>query len=332
MSAKRYSGICKKCGKHYVGLGKSFCSKECYLSDVSTNSNRICKTCGKRFFGEGKHFCSVKCYDVYIKSVGNKSYEERIDVNKLEFLSWLENIDFSKRLEFPYEDFMATGDWHLPILRRDFFEKFLETRRHFGITTLVITGDFVDFDAFSKFGQRYNGMFNIDDELLAAKELITALFSEFKKIYWIAGNHENRFMRFTGNNLSFQTLVKSVYEVSENFQVSEFKMMRLGDWALVHPKNYSIIKNRIPTMFEVKYRTHTVTFHEHMNSVTKNINGDNYTISVGMMADPKKIAYIHDNETKNPNMENGFLVVRNNFPYLFYDTMDWDFWLGRGAA
>ena len=301
----------------------------------------ICRNpdCQRPYRGRGKHFCSTPCHTNYQKKYSLladfKLKAEDITKN-WDSYNLVRDMDFSKFIKIPYTDCIISGDYHMPFINKEFFERMLAVGIRYKIPAVVIAGDFLNQDQFSKYGNRNNGKYSFQDELDAAEECIVSLLRVFKKIYWISGNHDWRIIQSVDYATKYATLAKMIY-TSENFIISDRSKMvieknaeipaLISDWTIVHPAKYSKIKNRVPQVMESKYRTNVVSFHEHVNSHAMNITSENHCYSIGMMADLKKLAYVHDKEADSSIMENGFLMIRGGYPYNFNNHIDWDFYL-----
>jgi len=247
--------------------------------------------------------------------------------------------DYDDFIKLPYQDSMVISDVHLPFYNHDLANKMLRIARKFGITRLNIIGDLFDAKAHSKFPTA-NDMSQDDAqyEIDSIREFLVTCAKQFDDIYITTGNHEARILNRLERKFMFKTLLRSAITEAElggtMIHVTDYPRLftdgisQPGTW-MGHPKSYSIVKTNVPRDLCTKFQSNIITGHSHHLVVTSHISGQYYIAESGCLADPKKQEYLAMDFAKNPEWHPGFLMIRNEKPYIFDGGLltDWEYWL-----
>ena len=247
--------------------------------------------------------------------------------------------DYDDFIKLPYQNSIVISDVHLPFYNYKMANKMIRVARKFGITRLNIIGDLFDAKAYSRFPTAYDvSQDDAEYEIDAIREFLITCAGQFNDIYICTGNHEFRIMNKLERKFRFKTLLRTAVTEAElggtMVHVTDYPRMytdgilRSGTW-MGHPKSYSIVKTNVPRDLCTKYQANIITGHSHHLVMTSHISGQFYIAESGCLADPKKQEYLAMNFAKNPEWHPGFLMIRNEIPYLFDERLltDWAYWL-----
>jgi hypothetical protein len=262
----------------------------------------------------------VQCIDNAIRRHG------KVPVGMLE-----ENFDipvFKGDLKLPMDDYIITADYHSPYFSTLWHYRSLMIAEHFGIKKLVVVGDLVDFGFASHYYSDHKP--GIADEADENKRLIQSLLAQFEEIVVVKGNHEDRLGRQTDGLIQARYLFElwAGPEYGKRFKYSLYDRLTIGDeWLCVHPKSYSTVSTRVAKLLAAKYHKNILNTHGHFMGYGYDISGKYYVADIGGMFDKEKIEYKNLKTTIHPEWTNGFLMLKNGYPYLFNEHTDFDFWM-----
>ena len=236
--------------------------------------------------------------------------------------------DFSTHLKITSDNIMLWGDSHLPLIHEEFTARMLEMTVAFKTKILIIAGDFFDQACFSHFPTAFSEeMIPWEDEQRRAAIFLNTLEKVFDKIYIISGNHDIRLLRILKGQKKFKSLFLPLMKDKSKFVISSYPKIELNNkWLIFHPKAYSQTSMNVTRKLCTIHKKHCVTAHGHFSGLAFDVSDSYYAIDVGGILDRKKVAYIHRSITTHPKWNKGFLIIKNNYPYLFTKDMDWKLW------
>lgn len=112
---------------------------------------------------------------------------------------------------------LITGDHQLPFVDEDFEEAKQRFIADWKPGVIVLNGDVIDAYELSEYDKRPSRMFNLEDEINQAKQLV----ADYKRlsggvVYWVDGNHEERLQRIIWKKAQeFSFLVADLPEALE---------------------------------------------------------------------------------------------------------------------
>jgi len=289
-----------------------------------------CLACGKDYTGKGKYYCSVECRVRMGRGEAGLGTDDNDSVRKL-LESFQPQFESSKSKRI--DELMVCGDFHMPYLDIDFFEKMINVAKIFlrPPRTLLIAGDLIDFESISFWGTE-NKDSHIDIDIQSSRLILNVMFKTFDEVYLCIGNHEKRLMKKLDWFFTSQ-MMGDLFTVNEKLHVVPYPYLNVtsGDhvFRCTHPKTYSRIGSATVGL-ATKYRVTVLGFHGHNFSIRQDPSGQDLGYDVGCMTDAKLHSYIRQNETTHPMWTKGFAVVRNGAFHPFTDNAkmtDWDFWL-----
>lgn len=232
-------------------------------------------------------------------------------------------------------DWMVLGDVQLPTTDYDFAalpaaiaRRYLKHPRK-----LLIVGDLVNMDCFSDYENEI-GLPGFRQEVEAARVLLLEWYRVFDRIVYLPGNHERRFSKKSHGALLMQDLAMLIDSRMETSNLDHAIISTdQGEWFAGHGSDYSINQLTVADALASKYRRHVISFHEHHAALGWEKFGHNVIVNGGGLFNMWYMAYVRLNTSKKPTMKNGFVMLKNGFPYLFgkEPLTNWDDWLNVKA-
>ena len=233
-------------------------------------------------------------------------------------------------------DWIIAGDVHANTINREFMmrpleiaERYLERPRRF-----LLAGDFFNADAFSDYDNLYP-LPSFKTELQAARAFLELYQQVFDEVWIIPGNHDYRVTKKTGTAIQMEDLIRMVSH-DPRIHVSHWghaviKTAR-GDYRVTHGSDFSVQQLNVADQLALKYDQHIIGWHQHHCAIGLSRWKRHIVIDGGGLFDQSSMAYTQIEDNKKPMMANGFVLLRNGYPYVFNDMWtDWSFWLDKAA-
>lgn len=245
------------------------------------------------------------------------------------------NIDFGKPLEIT-GNAMIVGDVHVPTTFYEFALLVVTVSDVLNIDTLILAGDWANFDFLSKYPNIMRGV-NWEQEREAGEVLINKYLKRFKRIYWIMGNHDRRLSKWVNGQFDHKDMV-NLFTHSEKITSSNFGYCNIvsgGEKYLVtHSTEYSVNQLTVADQLAQKNQCHVISHHEHHVAKGFDRFGRYVVINNGGLFDESKMAYAKLDTNKKPSMVNGFTSLVDGVatlwtPYKAYT--DWKPILGQSS-
>jgi hypothetical protein len=142
------------------------------------------------------------------------------------------------------------------------------------------------------------------------------------------GNHEARLLGKALNRQVRTARFKRMITNAENVEISSYEWMTMdspeGPWAIIHPKNASVIPGRVPAEIARNRFSdhHVIGFHGHLWGLTKSTDGKRWVWDVGMCAAPLKMAYAIKSVSTRPVMVQGAGIIYEGRPHPILPNSD----------
>lgn len=228
------------------------------------------------------------------------------------------NIEVDKPIVLPRDELYAiTADWHIPLYDPDYVNTFIEDARERGARSLVVAGDFFNFDALSAYSPKQEEA-GLKTELEEAALVMRALLESFSDIYYLWGNHDARLHRALGFTIQFREAMKMVFGVLGNEALSRVKFTNLDHmwiggegedrWYICHPGSYTRIPLSTARTLATKYNANVITAHSHHCAVGYAINGRHVVSEIGGLFDRHKTGYLQ-RSTTFPTWSQGYAFL-----------------------
>jgi hypothetical protein len=230
------------------------------------------------------------------------------------------------------DDVVIISDLEIPYHDVELLGYAVSVGKMFGITTLVIAGDFLALDALGYWPNEdtdLGGRYTVDDSLLEGEVVLRGLLQWFQKVILIKGNHEQRGTR--QKEWAFFRMMQRQWEELGDVELSYYKWCIVQDKRIEHPANYRKVPGSVARERAEIENTDTVCAHNHHFSYSFTRDGQHQAIDLGHSTRPETRYYKAVNGTTcHPKWVRGFWVLRKGFFYGFpVDFTDWDFWLNN---
>lgn len=238
------------------------------------------------------------------------------------------NDKFAFNLDKPVvieDDAVAiTADWHVPITDIPYVNRFIESSREHGIKTLLIAGDFFNFDAISRFDEHQEDA-GLEKELAAGEFLMRTLLETFDSIYYIWGNHDARLHKALGFAIQFKNAMRLVFgslgvEALERITFSNLdhawvKQTDGREWYVCHPQSYNRTPLSTARALAAKMNANVITAHSHHCAIGYAVDGERIVAEAGGLFDRHQTAYLQ-RTTTHPNWAQGFCLLKSGEPII----------------
>jgi len=215
---------------------------------------------------------------------------------------------------------MIVGDVHVPFTDWEFAQRVVRVARKEKITKLLIAGDFWNYDHLSLYENAVVPP-TWGQERDSGKRLIQAWGSWFESMDVIMGNHERRKSKRTNGHEDDEDIFSALAAVFPNLKSSIYGWCELISggvpWRISHPRNYSVNQLSVADAVAQKFCVNTLTFHEHHLAIGYDRYGRHVIANGGCLADPRKLAYVHLDDSRSAGMKIGFAMIRNGSVTLF---------------
>jgi Icc-related predicted phosphoesterase len=228
---------------------------------------------------------------------------------------------------------IVLGDVHCPFTDWTYSHLVTKIAKHLPEPRqLVIAGDLFNLDIFSDYAKLVSGP-GWHEEKEAARAIVQEWVSEFDHVYFLAGNHDRRVSRRTDGELDIRDLVDFLSVSAAKFTPSLFGYCALESngtiWRITHAKQYSVNRLTVAGELALKFQSNVITFHEHHQAIGWDRFGRYCIINGGSLVRQDEMAYAVLDDTKYPNWNTGFVMIRDGYPTLFGKPpiTRWEDWL-----
>ena len=220
-------------------------------------------------------------------------------------------VDEPIRLDVPEEGIVVTADWHIPLFDHTYASEMMQ-RTVDKQKSIVIAGDFFNFDALSSYDPKQMG--TIEYELAAGRDILKSLGQYFDDIYFIWGNHDDRLVRALGFKLQFTEAMKmalgdTLEGIATFSNLDHLWLDGEADSIYVnHPKTYSRVPLSGPIRLSDKYRASIICAHSHHCAIGHASDGISIVSEAGGFFDRHVTSYLQ-RSTTFPTWQQGYSVV-----------------------
>lgn len=216
---------------------------------------------------------------------------------------------------------MIAADLHNPLYDPEWVNRMISTARVEEIKTLVMGGDFFNFDALSQYDPKQEDA-GLEREWREGLRVMDVLLETFDRIIYVWGNHDARLHRALGFKTRFATAMQMVFGSlgAEALKRIEFSNLDhcwieytnedgsvddVNRWYICHPANYSRVPLSTPRRLAAIKNANVITAHSHHCAVGYAENGRYVVAEAGGLFDADKTAYLQ-RSTTFPRWQNGF--------------------------
>lgn len=231
-------------------------------------------------------------------------------------------------------DYIIIGDVQLPTTDYGFSALPLAIAKRYlrKPRKCIIAGDLLNADAFSDYDADIPTP-AFEQEIDSARAFLHDYLSVFDEMYWILGNHERRVGRRTQGALKPAHLL-ALLTGSPRIKISHWGHCVIststGDWRVTHGSNYSVNQLTVADQLAQKYQQHIISHHQHHCAIGFDRYKHFVVVDNGGLFNQPDMSYVVLDDSKMPNMVNGFTMLRGGYPTLFSVSpfTNWSEWLG----
>jgi hypothetical protein len=243
-------------------------------------------------------------------------------------IAFPENVgpEYNKAISLKSDRVLLLGDAEIPDHSQKIFEAAIAIAKKFGLKDLIITGDLIALDSFSKWMRAQVYQLAFREELDPMIITIKVFLQTFDRIIYISGNHERRLNHAVDGHINIGDFLTNI----PGLEFSEYAYCNLRsgnrDWLICHQKNFSVVPLSVPTKISEVRQKNVWCAHNHRLAAGKDKSGKYHVVEGGHCRSVNHTAYKMLQVTCHPEWNAGFGMIINGYPYLI-DEENLDFWL-----
>jgi hypothetical protein len=162
----------------------------------------------------------------------------------------------------------------------------------------------------------------------AGRLLLMDWLEVFSEIVIIMGNHDRRMQRANAGEVDAADIFGMLVQ-NPKITVSNYGYLDIESggevYRVTHPRNYGRNQLTVAGQLALKHDCHVISFHEHHLSKGRDVYGRHVTVNGGCLADQKKLAYAHLEDSTGASMDLGFVRLQNGVaqPLGLWPFTDW---------
>lgn len=214
---------------------------------------------------------------------------------------------------------IVTGDFQLPTTDFELAERVLTVAQALNVKTLLVVGDWVNLDAFSRYDHIVPPI-PLATEISVSVQLMSRYAAWFDVIWLALGNHEHRLLKLARGDLTGSMLGRLLSTAQGKLRVTPYSHIVIHSggqtWRATHQVNYSKIKGRVGDELAQKYQCNVITHHQHHAAKLMDRYGRYVVIDNGGLFDPDKMSYVKLRDSTSVGMTKGFTVILEGTGHL----------------
>ena len=232
-------------------------------------------------------------------------------------------------------DCLVTSDWHIPYHDQGLVDRMLLVAKTLGVKQLVINGDFLNQDAFSKWKGH---AFQMDwrTEKAIARATIRQLCETFKTIYYIMDNHDRRIMWMHEKPSEFSEddvldlITDAISRRHIRASIYYHYVIINATWRVTSPKEYRRTKLSLPNRLAQVYGSHIISGGDHLFGMGMDDSGRYIIANNCCIVNAAETPYINVQDTTYPKWNPGFYAILDNVlhPFIAHEHL-WPTWWQR---
>lgn len=221
-------------------------------------------------------------------------------------------------------DAMVTADWHIPLYDPAVVNSCVLKAREVGLSTLIIAGDFFNFDALSQYDPKQTDA-GLEREWKEGLAVMRVLLETFENIVYVWGNHDARMHKALGHKMRFAEAMKLTFgllgqELLDRIQFTNLDHVILESggqkFYICHPANYTSVPLSSARKIANKVNMNVITAHSHHCAVGLAEDGEKIVIEAGGLHDRTKTAYLK-RTTTFPTWAQGYVWIVDGTPNVY---------------
>ena len=280
------------------------------------------------------------------KEMGCDEASVRRALNRVGFKRHLIPVDLETRFSFDLDqplvlkdtDAMVTADWHIPVYDAGYVNEMILTARDEGIRTLIVAGDFFNFDALSAYDPKQSDA-DLAREYHEGLAVMRTLGESFDDIYYLWGNHDARLHKALGYAMRFRDAMKMVFGALGSDLLKKMQFTNLDHmwvefegqkwpWYICHPATYTRNPLTNARKIAAKQNANVICAHSHHAAIGYAEDGEKVVVEAGGFHDKRKTAYLQ-RSTTYPTWQQGYGWFKSGRFHL--TTPEWQNGIGRSA-
>jgi hypothetical protein len=243
-------------------------------------------------------------------------------------IAFPENVgpEYNKAINIESDKVLLLGDAEIPDHDSDMFEAAIAIAKKFDIKDLIITGDLIALDSFSKWMRAQVYQLAFKEELDPMMITIKVFLQTFDRIKYISGNHERRLNHAVDGHINIGDFLQGI----PGLEFSEYAYCNLKsgdrDWLVCHQKNFSVVPLSVPSRICEVRQKNVWCAHNHRLAAGKDKSGRFHLVEGGHCRSVNHTAYKMLQVTCHPEWNAGIGMIMDGYPYLV-DKENLDFWL-----
>lgn len=239
----------------------------------------------------------------------------------------------------------VTSDWHIPHHDADLVERMLAVCRRAGVDQLIINGDFLNEDAFSRWPHhRLNAPWPAEKAI--AQDVLKRLLDNFRLVVWTLDNHDRRILvaqekQYRASGLDEHDIVALIAGNLQNGKLRasidyHYVLVESGEqvWRVTSPKEYRRTKLSLANRLAQLYHQNIIVGGDHLSGVGTDDSGRYVVASNLSIVDRERTPYIQVQDTTFPHWQRGFHLIVEGVLYTFCQhpgMVNWDYWTNHAA-
>lgn len=204
---------------------------------------------------------------------------------------------------------LVCSDFHIPTHSQIWVEKLRKYASENKVKTLVIAGDYWNFDKLSDFETK--DKYTLSQEIKVGKTVMESLQSSFQRIVMVQGNHDIRMPRALKFGMTYKEWMDTVFDDIEVTDDDHVILMSNGiPFRIAHAGGYSKIKGRVATDLSHCLQTNILIGHSHNFCLTMNHTGIYIACDLGCMCAAEKVLYKRSKTNTYPDWDNAFVHIK----------------------
>jgi predicted phosphodiesterase len=224
------------------------------------------------------------------------------------------------------DKFLVISDIEFPEHDAEILAFVVDIARRFGIKDLIVNGDFIALDSFSRWARESAYRIAFKQELNPMVESLKILLKTFDHITWVTGNHERRLAYRVDGEITIKDFLTGL----SNCEFSEYAFCEVTskgrEYFVCHQDNYSKIPLSVPREMAAIKHKNIICAHSHHLAQSYDRSGKYFILEGGSGRDPQRTRYKATRANLFPQWVLGFVMVYDGVPFLI-DKNNIDFWL-----
>ena len=161
-------------------------------------------------------------------------------------------------------------------------------------------------------------------EMHHARTVLKSLDDCFDSFVWVLGNHEGRLLRAINSPVQPSELLNLMKLEEGKWQIAPYYYCLLeteqGTYRITHPKSAA---NGAARGLASQYLQNVIMGHSHKVFWDWDVSGRFHAIQAGHCVDEMRLAYAAQRDAKRDSHALAAVIVKNGYPYLLKEQMDW---------